>query len=635
MKMRTLCGTILAAVVACASGALGSDFTSRITWETLSSFCHSNVADVKVPVRGIVVEHHGLGCVWFKPDEQKGWRKDLAEKGIVIVHPHYHPWCWMNDAAVRFSDRIVDCIIEHYALEPNTKVCSKGGSMGGLGALVYARYSRKNVVAVVANCPVCDLPYHYTERPDLPRTLTTAFADAPDFDAALKAHSPIDLVPQMPDISYFVAHSTADKSVNKERHSDRFVEAMRKAGRRVEYAISEGTGHCQLTPEVQRRFDAAVLSAFDTPETDRTVAIHSATTNGVDGEWVWIDGRDLPLEGRAYASPNEAETPYDRLPKARKEVISAAVWGLQQHTAGMCFRLRTDSSRLRIFWKPRFANLSMWHMPSTGVSGVDVYQLDPKSGWQYVKPPWPAPPKFEGAAYTWENLVPGAPIIVYLPLYNGISGIRFGVEAGKRLEPLPPPAVKPVVFYGTSTTQGGCVSRPGFCETSVVGRMLDVPVVNLGFSGSGKMERGMIDVIADVEASVYVLDTFGNMKPDTIVERYEDFVRGLRSRRPGVPIVLTANGWIFNDVCREKAALIRGIWEKLRAENPVEWANLFFVGDFDGPLAVADATVEGVHLNDIGSVRAGRVFGEAVREALNCAELVRRAECSISGAKEE
>jgi dipeptidyl aminopeptidase/acylaminoacyl peptidase len=67
----------------------------------------------------------------------------------------------------------------------------------------------------------------------------------------------------MPDICYFVVHSTADKAVNKERHSDRFVEALRKAGRRIEYVISEGTGHCQLKPEARRRYNEAVLAAFD------------------------------------------------------------------------------------------------------------------------------------------------------------------------------------------------------------------------------------------------------------------------------------------------------------------------------------------------------------------------------------
>ena len=134
MKSRNV---ILCLAVVAAMAAVGGDFTSRITWETLSSFCHSNVADVKGPVRGIVVEHHGLGCIWFKPNEQKGWNKDLSEKGIVAFHPHYHPWCWMNDAAVR------------------------------------------------------------------------------------------------------------------------------KAGRRIEYVISEGTGHCQLKPEARRRYNEAVLAAFD------------------------------------------------------------------------------------------------------------------------------------------------------------------------------------------------------------------------------------------------------------------------------------------------------------------------------------------------------------------------------------
>ncbi len=339
-----------------------------------------------------------------------------------------------------------------------------------------------------------------------------------------------------------------------------------------------------------------------------------------DGDWIWIDGRDLPLEGRAYARPEEAETPYDRLPTAGKVVIPEAGWTLQKHTAGMCFRFLTDSPRIRIYWKPRFENLSMWHMPSTGMSGVDVYQRQPGPGWVYVKPPWPAPPKFEGAAYTWEDVVPGLPTMVYLPLYNGIADFRLGVVPGSRVEPLPPRdtgVAKPVVFYGTSTTQGGCVSRPSLCLTSVAGRILDVPVVNLGFSGSGRMEREMIDVIADTEASVYVLDTVGNVNQADIIDRYEDFVRGLRARRPGVPIVLTANGWIFNVRHRESAALIRGIWRKLRAEDLAEWANLYFTGDFDGPLAVdADGTVEGNHLNDIGSVRAGRVFAEAIREAL-------------------
>lgn len=239
-----------------------ADFTAKVAWETLPFFCEANVLALKEPVRGIVVQHHGLGNIAFSGGFQPEWNKGLAEKGIIAVHPLCNPWSWMNDASVRLADRLVDCLIEHYGLAADVPVCSAGGSMGGLCSLVYARYSRKNVISAVANCPVCDLPFHYTERPDLPRTLTSAFADAPDFDAALRAHSPLHLVPEMPDINYFVAHSTDDKAVNKERHSDRFVAAMREAGRHIVYEISEGTGHCQLLPEVQAKYDAANEAAF-------------------------------------------------------------------------------------------------------------------------------------------------------------------------------------------------------------------------------------------------------------------------------------------------------------------------------------------------------------------------------------
>ena len=253
---------LLVGLVLSAGALVAGDFTEKVTWETLPSFCEANVLEVKKPVRGIMVFHHGLGHVAFRGDFQPGFYKEHSEKGIVVIHPLCSPWGWGNDASVKLADRLVDCVVEHFGLPKDVPVCSTGGSMGGLAALVYARYSRKNVVAAVANCPVCDLPYHYVERRDLPRTLASAYADAPDFDAALKAHSPLHLAAEMPDIDYFVAHSTADKSVNKERHSDRFVAEMRRVGRRITYVASEGTGHCKLLPPVKLQFDAAIMAAF-------------------------------------------------------------------------------------------------------------------------------------------------------------------------------------------------------------------------------------------------------------------------------------------------------------------------------------------------------------------------------------
>lgn len=337
-----------------------------------------------------------------------------------------------------------------------------------------------------------------------------------------------------------------------------------------------------------------------------------------DENLVWFDGKDLPLEGRGYADPTESEHPYDRLPFKRKDVIPEAVWDLQKHTAGMCVRFSTDSDVLRIYWKPRFESLCMWHMPSTGMSGIDVYQFG-DNGWQFVKPPWPAMPNYEGNEFEW-SISADKPVTIYFPLYNGLSEFRVGIKSGASIKPLglrKSGIDKPVVFYGTSITQGGCVSRPGLCLTSIAGRVADVPVVNLGFSGSGRMELEMVDVIADVDASLYVLDTISNVNQDDIKERYEEFVRRLKAKRPEVPIILTANGWIFDQRHIESADLIRGIFEKLKAEDPVMWADLAFTGDYGSGIAPdAEGTVDGVHVNDIGSLRVGIDFGNAIRSML-------------------
>ncbi len=335
------------------------------------------------------------------------------------------------------------------------------------------------------------------------------------------------------------------------------------------------------------------------------------------GEWSWYSGEELPLEGGCP----DGETRYDRLPGERLDEIPPAVQQLQRHTAGMCFRFRTGSRKLRIWWKPRFGNeLEMWHMPSTGMSGVDVYQWTAEKGWQFVLPPWPAPPRAAGAAYTW-IVEPNAPTIVNLPLYNGIEDVQIGVERGAKIEPAPPRAsgvLKPVVFYGTSTTQGGCVSRPGLCWTSVASRLADVPQVNLGFSGAGKMEDALLDRVARIDASLYVLDTIGNMDAALIRERFEKFVRGLKARRPNTPILLTLDGWHFAAGFRARVAEVKRVYAKLKAEDPKTWANLHLAGDCGDDVAPdAEGTMDGVHLNDLGSRRFGEVIGKEIRRILS------------------
>ncbi len=126
---------------------------------------------------------------------------------------------------------------------------------------------------------------------------------------------------------------------------------------------------------------------------------------------------------------------------------------------------------------------------------------------------------------------PGEQYLVYLPLYNGVKSVEIGIPKGRKIAAAAAPShQKPIVIYGTSITQGGCASRPGMAWTSIVGRQLETPVINLGFSGSGKMEPAMADLLAELDPSVYVLDCLANMSPEMLAERVEPFVEKLRRR---------------------------------------------------------------------------------------------------------
>ena len=366
--------------------------------------------------------------------------------------------------------------------------------------------------------------------------------------------------------------------------------------------------------------ECAFAQQGDIEKWDPNMAVANAVvTNGVK----WIDGRFLPIEGRPF---DDVEHYYDRLPANVTTNVNAGVRGMKHNTSGMLFRFSTDSEKLDFKWVPYNGRLSMDHMPSSGVSGIDVYRWDAGRGrWLYVKTGRITDPKGGSLSIPW---TPGTPCLVNLPLYNGVRSFSLGIGTNATVKALPPRASgvnKPVVFYGTSITHGGCCSRPGLAFVNRVGRDLDVPVVGLGFSGSGVMEFEMSEHLARIDASCYVLDCLWNMgmansadernkSGRNVDENYEPFIRNLRAKRPGVPIVMAEQCDVYMNGPNAKDKFMRRLYEKLVAEG---WKDLFYLskgemytGDFEG-------TVDGCHPNDIGMESMSKAFGKAVREALH------------------
>ncbi len=237
---------------------------SVITKDNVRSFAYVNDTFLKGPARGLVIDFMGLGgMTMVGEDTGDGRGRRYGEKGIVFVIPYVNPWAWMNPFAVRETDEILAAVYERIGGE--VPVVASGGSMGGLSCLVYTRYAARTPVACVANCPVCDLPYHYTERPDLPRTLYSAFgdADADTLDDAMKKASPFHLAlnRDMPVIPYTIFHCTADRAVNKEMHSDRFVAALEQFAP-VTYIPVPGRDHCDLGEEMWVKYEETILGAL-------------------------------------------------------------------------------------------------------------------------------------------------------------------------------------------------------------------------------------------------------------------------------------------------------------------------------------------------------------------------------------
>ncbi len=237
---------------------------SPITYDNLRLFAFSNDRQIEGPIRGIVIHFTGMGCDdRFDATLPEGdW---FAARNIVYLIPYGNPWAWMNRQQVDLADQVIDILCTRYDLPEDLPVVSTGLSMGGQGALVYMVYAKRPPVACVANCPVCDMPFHNTERPDLPSSYYSAYLyEEGTMDTILPRYSPLHLTEagKMPDVPYTIFHCANDTLVNKELHSDKLVAAMEKAGYSVTYRIIPDRNHCDLPPEEHLALLEACASAI-------------------------------------------------------------------------------------------------------------------------------------------------------------------------------------------------------------------------------------------------------------------------------------------------------------------------------------------------------------------------------------
>ena len=341
----------------------------------------------------------------------------------------------------------------------------------------------------------------------------------------------------------------------------------------------------------------------------------AAATVGVK----WIDARQLPIEGRPF---DDTADYYSRLPaRVLKDPALAKIVGASHYPAGMCYRFRTDSPFLKVEWTLGAKNTYGWNSTPCLNNGIDMYRWYDDRGWWYISTGRPsATQEVSELSVPWK---PGAACMVYLPIGARVKSVRFGIAEGATVEPLGPRAngvTKPIVIYGTSMAHGYCSSRPGMTWSAIVARRLDVPFVNEGYNGQGRLEPPMAGLLAEIDASAYCFLTFGaNMSIPEAEERFPKFLRELHAKRPTVPILLGEHYYVYGldyGNGNPKNAFIARLVARLKREDPTFWANLHVVKMSDMFVADGDGTTDTVHVNDRGAWQIAEAFGNVLSKAL-------------------
>ncbi|MEA2077564.1 MAG: SGNH/GDSL hydrolase family protein [Candidatus Marinimicrobia bacterium] len=328
-------------------------------------------------------------------------------------------------------------------------------------------------------------------------------------------------------------------------------------------------------------------------------------------EPVYYDAQ-LFLEGMAF----DDAPPFSRLPVNAEGMVRKPVWDLSRNSAGVAAHFFTDATEIHIQWEV-LNDFHMVHMAGTGIRGLDLYVKHDKN-WFHLGTGKPY--KAENERRLIKNLTAEKrEYLLYCPLYDGLRSLNIGINPEAEIRKIERNE-KPLVFYGTSITQGGCVTRPGMAYPAIIGRKLEKETINLGFSGNGHMDPEIIDYILEIDAECYIFDNFPNMDLEMIKERTERELYKLLDRRPNTPVLIVPNimaedAWfdpeIYNATIAKNEELIT-IYKRLKTGHK----NLHMIPFKQIRHVAVEGTVDGIHLTDLGALKMAKVLEKNIKRII-------------------
>lgn len=368
-------------------------------------------------------------------------------------------------------------------------------------------------------------------------------------------------------------------------------------------------------------FTGAFTPVFSQVKPEETVKIEEIDKNFQTAkvgnlDVCYYDALKDPFEIEGFPWRDPARV-FNRLPSSfTVKDVNAGALSLSNHTSGGAVRFRTDSPFIVLRANLAYSS-DMNHMPRAGSAGFDLYSGSGNE-IRYRKTAQPSP-NMKVLEILMANGSPKKMTdwTLYLPLYGAASKIEIGLAPGSNIEkPVPHTVINPILFYGSSITQGGCASRPGNAYTTMLCRALDAPQINLGFSGSGKGETAVAEAIAGLKLSVFVMDYDHNApSPQHLKDTHEKFFKIIRGKNPELPIIILSK-CDFNGVGdKQRREIIRQTYENAVKDGDkkvwfIDGETLFGTEDRDA------CTVDGCHPNDLGFYRMFRQIFPVLEKAI-------------------
>lgn len=367
-----------------------------------------------------------------------------------------------------------------------------------------------------------------------------------------------------------------------------------------------------------------------------TFLFFCALAVSAQANYQWHDPQQAAFQvvsGQAF--PKECRGNYHRFADRHQASLPGWVWGNSLHSAGLTLRFNTAAPEITVRYTTGSRSYAMPHMPATGVSGIDLYATDDNGHAMLCHGNYSFR---DTVTYTYNNLVyrhaaegVGYNYELFFPLYNSVNWMEIGVPAGCDFRFLEAETDKPILVYGTSIAHGGCASRPAMAWTGILHRRLELPVINWGFSGSGRLDEEVFTLMKKVDARLFVIDCMPNMTPTNlcseIVTRMVKGVKMLREVTNAPILIVEHDGYTCeetNDVMRDEYlranAECRKAFEQLRSEGV---KGVYYLSHKEIGMD-ADGMVDNVHSTDFGMMIYADAYERKIRKILHLGKASRR-----------